>query len=65
MAAEIESNPDFACQLDRTPRCGTKSYPRYRDAMTQCFKPGRYAHLQNTGVKVCYYVLYCDILSSR
>ena len=52
MATIIESNPEFSCQLDRTPRVGTRNYPRYRDAMTQCFKAGRYQTLKSTNNRV-------------
>lgn len=42
----------FAAELDWTPRPGTKTYPRWKDALVGCFKPGRYEHLVKTDRKV-------------
>uniref|UniRef100_A0A7S1X7U3 Myb-like domain-containing protein n=1 Tax=Tetraselmis chuii TaxID=63592 RepID=A0A7S1X7U3_9CHLO len=44
----IKSNPHFSKELDWSPRPGTKTYPRWKDALVGCFKPGRYPHLIKT-----------------
>lgn len=41
----------FREQLDFTARPGTKTYPRWKDALLGCFKAGRYKHLSNSGSK--------------
>eukprot|EP00892_Ulva_mutabilis_P001407 jgi/Ulvmu1/11267/UM073_0039.1 len=51
MSAKIEENAYFCKQLDWTPRPGTKTYPRWKDALVGCFKPGRYPHLKKTNRK--------------
>ena len=38
-------HPEFTEQLDFTARPGTKTYPRWKDALLGCFKKGRYPHL--------------------
>uniref|UniRef100_A0A061R5K4 Myb-like domain-containing protein n=1 Tax=Tetraselmis sp. GSL018 TaxID=582737 RepID=A0A061R5K4_9CHLO len=47
----IAANERFASELDWTPRPGTKTYPRWKDALVGCFKPGRYPHLIKTDRK--------------
>jgi len=47
----IVANERFAAELDWTPRPGTKTYPRWKDALVGCFKPGRYPHLVKTDRK--------------
>mmetsp|Transcript_4730 Transcript_4730/g.13119 ORF Transcript_4730/g.13119 Transcript_4730/m.13119 type:complete len:462 (-) Transcript_4730:256-1641(-) len=47
----ISTNERFAAELDWTPRPGTKTYPRWKDALVGCFKPGRYPHLMKTDRK--------------
>jgi len=47
----IASNEDFSQKLDWSPRPGTKTYPRWKDALVGCFKQGRYPHLQKTDRK--------------
>lgn len=47
----IAANERFAAELDWTPRPGTKTYPRWKDALVGCFKPGRYPHLVKTDRK--------------
>mmetsp|Transcript_30992 Transcript_30992/g.79562 ORF Transcript_30992/g.79562 Transcript_30992/m.79562 type:complete len:448 (+) Transcript_30992:262-1605(+) len=44
----IKNNPHFSKELDWSPRPGTKTYPRWKDALVGCFKPGRYPHLIKT-----------------
>ena len=47
----ISKNQRFSAELDWTPRPGTKTYPRWKDALVGCFKPGRYPHLMKTDRK--------------
>mmetsp|Transcript_7872 Transcript_7872/g.22487 ORF Transcript_7872/g.22487 Transcript_7872/m.22487 type:complete len:507 (+) Transcript_7872:651-2171(+) len=47
----ITNNDFFAKELDWSPRPGTKTYPRWKDALVGCFKPGRYPHLFKTDRK--------------
>jgi hypothetical protein len=47
----ITANERFAAELDWTPRPGTKTYPRWKDALVGCFKPGRYPYLVKTDRK--------------
>jgi hypothetical protein len=51
IADAIQRVPAFSSQLDWSPRPGTKTYPRWKDALVGCFKAGRYPHLQKTGDK--------------
>eukprot|EP00891_Asterochloris_glomerata_P001907 jgi/Astpho2/1907/fgenesh1_pg.00038_%23_56_t len=48
IAAVIEQHPEYSRELDFTPRPGTKTYPRWKDALVGCFKQGRYPHLYKT-----------------
>jgi len=48
----ITKTERFASELDWTPRPGTKTYPRWKDALVGCFKPGRYGHLIKTDRKL-------------
>jgi hypothetical protein len=45
ISAVIQAVPAFAGDLDWSPRPGTKTYPRWKDALVGCFKAGRYPHL--------------------
>ena len=51
VAAAIQALPACAPLLDWSPRPGTKTYPRWKDALVGCFKAGRYPHLAKTGRK--------------
>ena len=44
----IKQHPAFAKDLDWSARPGTKTYPRWKDALIGCFKAGRYPHLVKT-----------------
>ena len=44
----IKEHPGFAKDLDWSARPGTKTYPRWKDALIGCFKAGRYPHLVKT-----------------
>ena len=48
----IKEHGAFAPQLDWSARPGTKTYPRWKDALIGCFKAGRYPHLVKTERKV-------------
>ena len=48
----IKEHPAFAPALDWSARPGTKTYPRWKDALIGCFKAGRYPHLVKTERKV-------------
>lgn len=41
----IKEHPVFSKELDWSARPGTKTYPRWKDALIGCFKAGRYPHL--------------------
>lgn len=47
----IKGHPAFAKDLDWSARPGTKTYPRWKDALIGCFKAGRYPHLVKTDRK--------------
>lgn len=48
IADVIKEHPAFAPHLDWSARPGTKTYPRWKDALIGCFKAGRYPHLVKT-----------------
>lgn len=45
IAEIIAATPEFKQDLDWSARPGTKTYPRWKDALVGCFKQGRYPHL--------------------
>lgn len=48
IASAIRQHPAHGLELDWSPRPGTKTYPRWKDALVGCFKRGRYPHLSKT-----------------
>lgn len=40
-----QANKNWRDELDKSARPGTKTYPRWKDALLGCFKKGRYPHL--------------------
>eukprot|EP00884_Botryococcus_braunii_P004872 jgi/Botrbrau1/14386/Bobra.0014s0035.1 len=52
IAGIIADTPEFKDDLDWSARPGTKTYPRWKDALVGCFKQGRYPHLFKNPSKV-------------
>ena len=55
----LQANPNFRKDLDFTARPGTKTYPRWKDALLGCFKQGRYPHLSKSSRKRHGLNIYC------
>ena len=51
MCGRPQDNDDFLKELDFSARPGTKTYPRWKDALLGCFKKGRYPHLAKSQKK--------------
>lgn len=58
IAEIIAATPEFKQDLDWSARPGTKTYPRWKDALVGCFKQGRYPHLFKNASKVNGYNIY-------
>ena len=59
MLVLLQKNKDFTPDLDFSARPGTKTYPRWKDALLGCFKRGRYPHLNKSARKCQGLNVYC------